>query len=125
MASQIEAVNDLFENAVKGRLYKVADAYENNPMIQNKKGHTALHLESALGNAALCHCLAWKNPKLVAFRNNQSETLLFLASLHRKKAAFLCLHFFNQEKDGTTSSRKHNGDNFFTLPYLENTLDYL
>ena len=152
MASQIAAVNDLFENAMKGRWNEVAEAYENNPMIQvakitnsedtalhiavsdgrsdivlklvesmgqnasnvlklqNEKGNTALHLAAALGNAALCHCMASKDPKLVAARNKESETPLFLAALHGKKDAFLCLHFFNQEMDRTASCRKNNGD---------------
>ncbi|KAH9649869.1 ANK REP REGION domain-containing protein [Citrus sinensis] len=152
MASQIAAVNDLFENAMKGRWNEVAEAYENNPMIQvakitnsedtalhiavsdgrsdivlklvesmgqnasnvlklqNEKGNTTLHLAAALGNAALCHCMASKDPKLVAARNKESETPLFLAALHGKKDAFLCLHFFNQEMDRTASCRKNNGD---------------
>ncbi|KAH9680806.1 hypothetical protein KPL71_026695 [Citrus sinensis] len=84
--------------------------------LQNEKGNTALHLAAALGNAAfvkigsLCHCMALKDPKLVAARNKDSETPLFLAALHGKTDAFLCLHFFNQEMDRTASCRKNNGD---------------
>lgn len=85
---------------------------------------TALHLAAALGNAALCHCLAWKNPKLVAAHNDESETLLFLAALRCKKSAFLCLHFFNQEKDGKAFSRKNNGDKFLHC-HIWRTLQYV
>ncbi|KAJ4722992.1 putative Ankyrin repeat-containing protein [Melia azedarach] len=78
--------------------------------IKNDRGNTALHLAAALGHVQMCHCMASKDPKLLAARNNESETPLFLAALHGKKAAFLCLHYFSQDKENSSSGRKNNGD---------------
>ncbi|KAL5781430.1 hypothetical protein ACOSP7_006459 [Xanthoceras sorbifolium] len=77
--------------------------------IKNEKGNTALHLAASRGNLDICHCIASKHPSGVASRNNESETPLFLAALHGKKEAFLCLNHFSQKKD-TSSCRKKNGD---------------
>ncbi|KAH7573042.1 hypothetical protein ACOSP7_006456 [Xanthoceras sorbifolium] len=77
--------------------------------IKNEKGNTALHLAASLGNVDICHCIASKHPNLIASRNNESETPLFLAALRGKKEAFLCLNHFSQEKD-TSFCRKRNGD---------------
>ncbi|KAJ4723004.1 putative Ankyrin repeat-containing protein [Melia azedarach] len=78
--------------------------------IKNDRGNTALHLAAALGHVQMCRCMASKDPKLLAARNNESETPLFLAALHGKKAAFLCLHYFSQDKENSSSGRKNNGD---------------
>ncbi|KAJ4723008.1 putative Ankyrin repeat-containing protein [Melia azedarach] len=69
--------------------------------IRNKRGNTALHLAAALGNVEMCNCMASKDPTLLVARNKESETPLFSAALHGKKAAFLCLHSFNQQKDSS------------------------
>ncbi|KAJ4722999.1 Ankyrin repeat protein [Melia azedarach] len=57
----------------------------------------------------MCTFMASKDPTLVAARNKESETPLFSAALHGKKTAFLCLHSFNQQNDGSLC-RKSNGD---------------
>ncbi|KAK1554607.1 hypothetical protein Q3G72_014638 [Acer saccharum] len=76
--------------------------------IENDYGNTVLHLAATLGNVDICHCIASKQPNLIASRNKDDETPLFLAAHHGKKDAFLCLDFFSEEKD--TSCRKRNGD---------------
>ncbi|KAK3187865.1 hypothetical protein Dsin_027426 [Dipteronia sinensis] len=76
--------------------------------IKNDKGNTVLHLAATLGNVDICHCIASKHPGLIAFRNEEDETPLFLAAHHGKKDAFLCLDHFCLEKD--TSCRKENKD---------------
>ncbi|XP_052289229.1 uncharacterized protein LOC102624751 [Citrus sinensis] len=86
--------------------------------LQNKKGNTALHLAAALGNQVMCHCMASKDPKLVAVRNHEGETPLFLAALEGQKDAFLCLHLLDTESKGDKNKndsraatfRKNNGD---------------
>ncbi|KAK2643951.1 hypothetical protein Ddye_019146 [Dipteronia dyeriana] len=76
--------------------------------IENDKGNTALHRAATLGIVDICHCIASKHPKLIASRNKEGETPLFLAAHHGKEEAFLCLDFFGQEKH--KSCRKSNGD---------------
>ncbi|ESR34153.1 hypothetical protein CICLE_v10004568mg [Citrus x clementina] len=86
--------------------------------LQNRKGNTALHLAAALGNEVMCHCMASKDPKLVAVRNHEGETPLFLAALEGQKDAFLCLHLLDTESKGDKNKndsraatfRKNNGD---------------
>ncbi|KAH7573037.1 hypothetical protein JRO89_XS03G0055900 [Xanthoceras sorbifolium] len=98
------------ETAVVSHLVEKLGANASNILeIKNEIGNTALHLAASRGNVDICHCIASKHPSVVASRNNESETPLFLAALHGKKEAFLCLNHFSQKKD-TSSCRKRNGD---------------
>ncbi|BFG43100.1 hypothetical protein CerSpe_293740 [Prunus speciosa] len=59
---------------------------------ENKRGNTPLHIAASMGNERMCECIATRDPLLVGAFNADKETPLFLAALHGKKAAFLCLH---------------------------------
>lgn len=61
--------------------------------IRNERGNTPLHIAAAMGNVRMCECMAKHHPLLVYAFNKENETPLFLAALHGKKAAFLCLHY--------------------------------
>ncbi|KAM5563658.1 hypothetical protein ABKV19_018329 [Rosa sericea] len=61
--------------------------------LQNEGGNTPLHFAAAQGNVRMCECIAKDYPSLVGIRNKDKETPLFLAALHGKKDAFLCLHY--------------------------------
>ncbi|KAL6210598.1 hypothetical protein ACLB2K_015830 [Fragaria x ananassa] len=60
--------------------------------LQNLRGNTPLHFAAAQGNVRMCKCIA-KDRSLVDILNKDKETPLFLAALHGKKDAFLCLHY--------------------------------
>ncbi|KAK2991140.1 hypothetical protein RJ640_029433 [Escallonia rubra] len=57
--------------------------------IANERRNTPLHLAASLGNVSMCKCIAHES--LIGNRNVEGETPLFLAALHGKKDAFLCL----------------------------------
>ncbi|KAH0978357.1 hypothetical protein GBA52_028076 [Prunus armeniaca] len=59
---------------------------------QNERGNTPLHFAASMGNVRMCACIAERHPLLVGAPNDDNETPLFLAALHGKKDAFLCLH---------------------------------
>ncbi|XP_021821937.1 uncharacterized protein LOC110763456 [Prunus avium] len=59
---------------------------------ENKRRNTPLHIAASMGNERMCECIATRDPLLVGAFNADKETPLFLAALHGKKAAFLCLH---------------------------------
>lgn len=61
--------------------------------IKNGRGNTPLHLAASMGNVRMCECIAKDNPSLVGVLNKDNETPLFLAALHGRKDAFLCLHY--------------------------------
>ncbi|BFG43102.1 hypothetical protein CerSpe_293760 [Prunus speciosa] len=61
--------------------------------IQNDRGNTPLHLAASMGNVRMCECIAKDHPSLVTVLNKDNETPLFLAALHGRKDAFLCLHY--------------------------------
>ena len=68
--------------------------------LQNLRGNTPLHFAAAQGNVRMCKCIA-KDRSLVDILNKDKETPLFLAALHGKKDAFLCLHNIRTpNKDG-------------------------
>ncbi|WCJ33200.1 Ankyrin repeat family protein [Euphorbia peplus] len=79
--------------------------------IKNEKGNTPLHLAAAIGDVQMCHCLAKHDPDLIKARNSDRETPLFMAALHGKKQAFLCLHFLHSKQQADyVLCRKRNGD---------------
>ena len=62
---------------------------------QNGRKNTALHLAASMGNLRMCELIAQRHPDLVTFRNVDGESPLFLAALHGRKEAFICLHHFS------------------------------
>ena len=80
--------------------------------MRNSKGNTTLHLAAEVGNVGMCYNMAKRDSKLIWGRNNEGETPLFLAALHGKKEAFLCLHSLKQNHDDEEDSlvRNSNGD---------------
>ncbi|KAH7511280.1 hypothetical protein FEM48_ZijujUnG0028500 [Ziziphus jujuba var. spinosa] len=58
----------------------------------NDGGYTPLHHTASVGNKRMCECLAEADPSLLGIRNKNKETPLFIAALHGKMDAFLCLH---------------------------------
>ena len=60
--------------------------------IANEQGNTPLHLAASTGNVQMCLCITEELRELIGIRNNKRETPLFVASLHGKKGAFVCLH---------------------------------
>ncbi|XP_050365578.1 uncharacterized protein LOC126784134 [Argentina anserina] len=61
--------------------------------LQNERGNTPLHFAAAQGNVRMCQYITKGRPSLVSILNKDKETPLFLAALHGKKDAFLCLHY--------------------------------
>ncbi|KAH9680731.1 ANK REP REGION domain-containing protein [Citrus sinensis] len=110
----VAELNDIVLRLVRSMRENPSDVLK----LQNKKGNTALHLAAALGNEVMCHCMASKDPKLVAVLNHEGETPLFLAALEGQKDAFLCLHLLDTESKGDKNKndsraatfRKNNGD---------------
>ncbi|XP_062019923.1 uncharacterized protein LOC133736452 [Rosa rugosa] len=75
--------------------------------IQNERGNTPLHLAAAQGNVRMCECIAKGRASLVGIFNKDKETPLFLAALHGKKDAFLCLHYICTPKNPDKSPPKN------------------
>ena len=59
--------------------------------IGNDRGNTPLHLAASMGNAHMCRYISAIDTRLVAARNREKETPLFLAVLHGHTDAFLWL----------------------------------
>lgn len=75
--------------------------------MQNERGNTPLHFAASMGNVRMCACIAKRHPLLVVAPNDNNETPLFLAALHGKKYAFLCLHYiYIKSPDG--EQKRHN-----------------
>ncbi|WJZ90105.1 hypothetical protein VitviT2T_009275 [Vitis vinifera] len=78
--------------------------------IQNERGNTILHLAASMGSMEMCKCIADALPDLIGARNHDSETPLFLAALHGKKEAFICLDEICGLDKGNTYCRRNDGD---------------
>ncbi|GKV51861.1 hypothetical protein SLEP1_g58484 [Rubroshorea leprosula] len=81
--------------------------------VTNERGNTALHIAASVGNWRICNCIAEVDHSLIGVRNLDNETPLFVAALHGKKDAFLCLnahlesnpelrYSYSRNKDGQT-----------------------
>ncbi|ONH93513.1 hypothetical protein PRUPE_8G235300 [Prunus persica] len=82
---------------------------------QNERGNTPLHFAASMGNLRMCACIAERHPLLVGAPNDDNETPLFLAALHGKKNAFLCLHYIyikspDREQKRFNYCRRKDGD---------------
>ncbi|KAI4301216.1 hypothetical protein L6164_034516 [Bauhinia variegata] len=87
------AVSDGQEDAVAEMVKLVQSERVPALRIQNERGNTALHFAASMGSVAMCQQIASTDPSLVDIRNFDGETPIFLAALHGRKEAFLCLHY--------------------------------
>jgi len=80
--------------------------------ILNERKNTPLHFAAALGNVRMCKCIAGAEPDLIRVHNVDGETPFFLAALHGKLHAFLCLHFICQKEgnNGLSYARRNDGE---------------
>ncbi|KAK4281202.1 hypothetical protein QN277_012724 [Acacia crassicarpa] len=69
---------------------------------QDDRKNTALHIAASMGNLRMCQLIASKNASLVSVRNVDGETPLFLAALHGRKEAFLCLRHVSHPNGTST-----------------------
>ncbi|XP_051120807.1 uncharacterized protein LOC127244363 [Andrographis paniculata] len=76
--------------------------------IENELGNTPLHQAATLGNVKMCECIAKKNRDVIGKLNGDNETPFFLAVLHGKKGAFLCLHSLCKKEDAYRYCRRKN-----------------
>ncbi|XP_031403635.1 uncharacterized protein LOC116212989 isoform X2 [Punica granatum] len=83
--------------------------------MRNGQGNTPLHLAAAIGNLVMCWCISSKDKSLIAERNNEDETPLFLAAHRGHEKAFFYLQY-NYGKTNITQdktmliNKKGNGD---------------
>ncbi|KAI9109953.1 hypothetical protein K1719_018994 [Acacia pycnantha] len=116
------AVSDGKENEVKQMLHVMSSQKHQLELVRalrthDHRGNTGLHLAASIGNATICRIIASVEATLVDDRNDDGETPLFLAALHGRKQAFLCLHSIRNSNITTTTSpplyvncRRNNGD---------------
>ncbi|RDX81521.1 NF-kappa-B inhibitor alpha, partial [Mucuna pruriens] len=84
--------------------------------IQNERGNTALHFAASMGRVQTCECIASAKASLLSVRNVDGETPLFLAALHGRKEAFLCLHYIHvnlthpKPSNYYSNCRRNDGD---------------
>lgn len=78
--------------------------------MQNAKGNTPLHLAARLGNLEICAEMVSKNREVIAVRNEEGETPIFLAACHGQDDVFFCLtqNIFVKIKEEYL--RRNNGD---------------
>ncbi|XP_028789093.1 serine/threonine-protein phosphatase 6 regulatory ankyrin repeat subunit A-like [Neltuma alba] len=60
---------------------------------ENDRKNTPLHLAAIRGDVKMCRKMGDGDPSLIARRNIDGETPLFLAALHGNKEAFLWLYY--------------------------------
>ncbi|KAE8009771.1 hypothetical protein FH972_006187 [Carpinus fangiana] len=79
--------------------------------VQNEQGNTSLHVAASMGSVGMCQCVAQVDPLLVGIRNEDGETPFFVAAVHGKKEAFLCLLEVCGSKDTCEGySRRNDGE---------------
>ncbi|XP_027115197.2 uncharacterized protein [Coffea arabica] len=103
---QERAVERLIQLMVARSEIKAMEALK----AENERGNTPLHLAASLGNVRMCHFIASRDTKLMGRRNHDSETPFFLAALHGRKDAFLCLHSFCGSDQGYSFCRRNDGE---------------
>ncbi|KAK7245583.1 hypothetical protein RIF29_40430 [Crotalaria pallida] len=106
---QEEVVEQLVNNIINSEQQEALQ-------IQNVRGNTALHFAASMGSVRMCQHIAKVNPSsLICIRNDDGETPLFLAALHGRKQAFLCLHHLYHSRDRNipinySNCRRNDGD---------------
>ncbi|KAI9110661.1 hypothetical protein K1719_018527 [Acacia pycnantha] len=60
---------------------------------EDDEGNTPLHLAASMGNVEICKKISGVDPFIIAKRNNDGETPLFMAALHGKRKPFLWLYY--------------------------------
>ncbi|GLT36366.1 hypothetical protein SLA2020_107500 [Shorea laevis] len=100
---------DIVEELVS--IIKKNDSTREALKVTNERGNTALHIAASVGNWRICNCIAEVDHSLIGVRNLDNETPLFVAALHGKKDAFLCLntHLESNPELGYSYSRKKDG----------------
>ncbi|KAL2510729.1 Ankyrin repeat family protein [Abeliophyllum distichum] len=79
--------------------------------IGNELGNMPLHLAASLGNVKMCKLIAGVDSRLIGERNKDNETPFFLAVLHGKSDAFICLHSMCKGEEGYSyCKKKDNGE---------------
>ncbi|KAG7968271.1 hypothetical protein I3843_08G146200, partial [Carya illinoinensis] len=63
-----------------------------------------------MGNVAMCNCIAAVDSSLIALRNHEGETPLFMAVRFGKREAFQCLVQMLTPDEVYTCSRRETGD---------------
>ncbi|XP_028769165.1 uncharacterized protein LOC114726662 [Neltuma alba] len=115
------AVSDGKEDVVKQMLHVMSQKQPRKEGLikalrtPNNRNNTALHLAASMGNSRMCYIIASEDPALVDDRNVDGETPLFLAALHGRKQAFLCLHHI---RNGPTTTPLRANIN--TVPFYAN-----
>ncbi|GMI73801.1 hypothetical protein HRI_001049400 [Hibiscus trionum] len=80
--------------------------------MRNEQGNTPLHVAAYLGNVRMCRCIVRVDRSLLEIQNNAGEAPMFVAALHGKKDAFLCLNSYCQsQEEGYSYCRRKDGEN--------------
>ncbi|GLT36367.1 hypothetical protein SLA2020_107510 [Shorea laevis] len=104
------AVSDIQEDIVEELLSIIKQNNTEEALeVKNERGDTALHIAASLGSVRICSCIAQVNCSLVGAHNNENETPLFIAALHGKKDAFLCLNSYVDTERRYSYSRRKDG----------------
>ncbi|KAI3460905.1 hypothetical protein Pfo_017568 [Paulownia fortunei] len=104
------AISDGQELIVQQLVSIVAESTPDALAIPKEHGNTPLHLAAYLGNVKMCSWIATRDPKLIGIRNKDNETPFFLAVLHGRKDAFLCLHSLCKSGEGYSYCRRNDGE---------------
>ena len=83
--------------------------------IGNERGTTPLHLAASMGSAHMCRYISAIDTRLVAARNREKETPLFLAALHGHTDAFLWLREKCSSNEPYEYRRRVTVKKFFTV----------
>ncbi|KAL5555133.1 hypothetical protein UlMin_037369 [Ulmus minor] len=80
--------------------------------IKDEAGNTPLHIAASVGNVRMCKLIIadGHHRMLIGIKNKDGETPLFLAALHGKNDAFLCLHSFCLPDQGISYCRRDDGN---------------
>ncbi|KAL5561749.1 hypothetical protein UlMin_031496 [Ulmus minor] len=108
------AVSNVNEAIVEKLIASITETSSQNsrgPLVmQNEAGNTPLHIAASMGNAKLCELISQVDPILVGIKNKDGETPLFMAALHGRKAAFLCLQSFLPPEGEISYCRRNDGE---------------
>ncbi|KAI9070555.1 hypothetical protein K1719_047482 [Acacia pycnantha] len=72
--------------------------------VENDRKDTPLHLAGAMGNDRICEKIGRTDPSLIASRNINGETPLFLAAFYGWRRSFLWLHYLYKQSHEVSST---------------------